>query len=179
MTKPDGIEAIAPRFWAKVQRGGPDECWLWTASKNSCGYGSISFRGRGQRVHRVSLWLHGRDIPEGLVVDHVCRTRLCVNPNHLRVVTNHVNVRENSVAFAAINGDKTHCLNGHPLDGYNLIVRDGKRRCRACDNVRNQEYYTRKHADILDRRQRRRDRLKEARSRRGESPTDAQGTSPD
>lgn len=122
------------RFWDKVRLDPKSSCWLWTAAKDSSGYGRFYV---GQRklagAHRVSFMLSGRDLPEGAVVDHACRTRLCVNPQHLRAVTRLENVHENSDALAHLNALKTHCAKGHPFDDENTFARhDGLRGCRQC-----------------------------------------------
>lgn len=87
---------VAPRFWAKVEKRGPEECWEWKGAKNEIGYGMMWWNGRTDRAHRVSLHLHGVELPDrrttGLVVDHICHNKLCVNPAHLRIVTQTDNV---------------------------------------------------------------------------------------
>lgn len=124
------------RFFEKVSRS--PGCWIWTGAKNSCGYGYATINSVRYLAHRVSYVIHRGEIPEGLVIDHLCRTPLCVNPSHLEVVTDAENtIRGNSpiaVAMAA-----THCKHGHEFSGDNLriVTRKGKshRRCRTCDKV--------------------------------------------
>ena len=81
---------LAERFWAKVEK--TDTCWLWTGAKRFYGYGVIVVHGRLECAHRVSLGLHGIEIPAGKVVDHICKVTACVRPEHLRFVTQTENV---------------------------------------------------------------------------------------
>ena len=126
-------------------------CWLWMAC-TSRGYGKIGRTGGGAPLaaHRV-MWERRRGpIPPGMYLDHTCRTRPCINPDHLRVVTPYVNTIENSRSVSALNTVKTHCPRGHPYAGYNLSVyqikRTGRtgRYCKTCmrDRWRN------RHAQI-------------------------------
>jgi len=68
------------RFWSKVQKGKPDECWLWTASKNNKGYGTLGLGSKTFRAHRVAWTIANGPIPDGLCVLHHCDNRLCQNP---------------------------------------------------------------------------------------------------
>ena len=78
------------RFWEKVDQSG--DCWLWTASCSSKGYGYFNVGGgRIVRAHRFSYELVNGPIPEGLQLDHRCRVPSCVNPDHLRLATNKQN----------------------------------------------------------------------------------------
>lgn len=135
---------LADRFWSNVIRASENECWIWTGCRTPEGYGTLSIENRQVRAHRQSIILDGRDIPAGMVVDHVCRNRACVNPHHLRVVTRRQNVHENSVALAHLNSLKEQCLRGHPLSGKNLILDRGTRRCRRCKNEQRRAVHARK-----------------------------------
>lgn len=77
------------RFWDKVNRG-PD-CWQWTGAPMTTGYGSIRFGGKNNTAHRISYLLNVGPIPEGMQIDHACRNRMCVNPDHLRLATDGQN----------------------------------------------------------------------------------------
>lgn len=134
--KPIEQEA-AERFWPKVCRAGPDECWLW-AGKTHEGYGYLTLQRQGLKAHRASAILHGLDVRPRMHVDHMCRNRRCVNPAHLRVVTPRVNVLENSASVTAVNARKTHCKNGHALTPDNLCkahLRKGWRDCATCHRL--------------------------------------------
>lgn len=87
---------LEQRFWAKVNK--TDGCWEWTGSVTVDGYGMININGRMQRAHRVSWgWANG-PIPNKMVVDHRCTNPPCVNPEHLRVVTNSQNMQHRTGA---------------------------------------------------------------------------------
>lgn len=77
------------RFWGNVDKSG--ECWLWTRFLNSHGYGQLNSQNRRWLAHRFSYTLHAGPIPEGVQLDHLCHVRSCVNPSHLRLVTNKQN----------------------------------------------------------------------------------------
>jgi hypothetical protein len=108
-------------------------CWLWTGCKIR-GYGQTSVGGgkRG-RVHRVSYEHFRGPIPEGLTIDHLCRTPACLNPEHLEAVTSAVNTMR-GVGPSATNARKSHCNAGHPLAGANLCAGAPRRgrECRTC-----------------------------------------------
>lgn len=84
------------RFWAKVDKDGPvapgmdSPCWLWTHSQRG-GYGSFSHDGKNTAAHRFSYSISKGPIPHGYVIDHQCHTTLCVNPDHLRAITQKQN----------------------------------------------------------------------------------------
>ena len=82
------------RFWSKVQLPFHPhlECWEWIASTEKAGYGVFALRKKVVKAHRVSYIANIGAIPDGLVTDHLCRNRRCVNPNHLELVTQRENV---------------------------------------------------------------------------------------
>lgn len=119
------------RFWDKVHVD-PDGCWLWTAAEKF-GYGCFFFDGRMVQAHRFAYELVVGEIPEGLVIDHLCQIKLCVRPDHLEAVTHRENVLRSPRGFAAINARKNECHRGHPLSGDNLYLRPtGARECKEC-----------------------------------------------
>lgn len=124
-------KSAAERMWARVAEGTTVECWTWPGAKNPKGYGHVG-DGRGVTlyVHRVAYESRIGPIPEGSVVDHRCRNASCVNPRHLRAITQHMNV----VSSPYGNSAKTHCDSGHEYDEKNTrINKHGHRECRACD----------------------------------------------
>jgi len=122
-------------LWKKIEREG--DCWVWTGSTANRGYGSIHHNGRnGYLPHRLVWELLRGPIPDGLVLDHMCQNRRCVNPKHLDPVTNRVNILRGK-SVAALNFIKTECVNGHAFDSKNTKIRkDGTRSCRQCERDR-------------------------------------------
>jgi len=119
----------------KVDHAG---CWLWTGWRDRDGYGRIRLCGRHGKtigVHRLSYQAVHGEIPKGLVLDHLCRNKACVNPAHLEAVTDQTNILR-GYGLAATNAQATTCPQGHPYDLFNTYTRpNGKRKCRACDRA--------------------------------------------
>lgn len=105
------------RFWAKVRRGGVEECWLWTGATTPRGYGKLYFRGRVVYVHRLSYGLHVGAIPSGMFICHHCDTPRCCNPAHLFVG----DARANSTDMH----EKGRARNGHLSKPESLRRGDG------------------------------------------------------
>lgn len=114
------------RMGAKIRVDG-NGCWIWTASRNSKGYGLASVGGGAIALaHRIAYELLVGPIQEGLQIDHLCRVRECVNPSHLEPVTAAENVRRSRAHI-------THCPKGHEYTPENTIRNHGTRRnCRTC-----------------------------------------------
>ena len=134
---------VEQRFWLYVDKeDGPvpnyapelGPCWPWVGSKSVTGYGKIRKGAKNEGTvlaHRVAFELAFGPIPDGLVLDHLCRVRHCVNPAHLEPVTSVENVMRGKNP-PAMNALKTHCPEGHPFDGTNTYVYQGHRQCRRC-----------------------------------------------
>ena len=113
-----------------------DGCWLWTASLRLNGYGQMQWDGKNHGAHRLVYELLVGPIPPGLEVDHLCRVRSCVNPDHMEPVTH----QENSARGlrGRLSTPKTHCPRNHPYSRENLYVHptSGAPVCRACKKAR-------------------------------------------
>lgn len=133
-TKP----SIEERFWRKVDKSGPasrlgTRCWIWTGMLSPKGYGQ--FRSPiSIMAHRNSYAFANGPIPDGLELDHLCRNRSCVNPDHLEAVDHATNVRRGNGGPDKY--PRTSCRNGHPYTNENTIIRpDGGRRCKICQKA--------------------------------------------
>lgn len=131
------------RFWHNVHHEALTGCWLWGGYLSDDGYSKFFLAKKYRFGHRVSYLVHVGEIPIGLVIDHKCRNRSCVNPDHLEPVTNDENMRRGHHAT------KAACKWGHPLHGDNMALRsraNGKsqRVCRTCER----EKYTPKIARL-------------------------------
>lgn len=109
-----------------------DSCWLWGGNIQN-GYGTASYMGKTGRVHRITYTIIKGKIPEGLVIDHLCKVKNCVNPEHLEAVTQKENTLRGTSPHA-IYAKRTHCDKGHEFSMENTIVREdnNSRRCKIC-----------------------------------------------
>lgn len=143
----EGVSTARPsaeeRFWAYVEK--TETCWVWKGGLSATGYGQFHYEGRNWRVHRYSYTLLVGPITDGLVLDHLCRNRACVNPDHLEAVSNRTNIVRGQT-LPAENVAKTHCARQHPYDEENTWVNSkGHRYCRKC-HAENQRNYTQRKA---------------------------------
>lgn len=107
-------------------------CWIFNGHLDTEGYARVKMMYKDVRVHRVFYEHFIGPIPIGLVPDHLCRIRCCVNPWHLEIVTDRINCLRGNNPMGK-NARKTHCLRGHPLAGENMYIdKAGARVCRAC-----------------------------------------------
>jgi len=141
-------ENFEQRFWKKVDKNGPNGCWIWRGALRNKrdGYGVISLPGRPVRykmAHRVAYELTKGPIAEGFEIHHKCRVRDCVNPDHLEPLSHADNNRHRGPYIAPLrpprgipNALKEVCSKcGQPYD----YVHNGKRYCLSCINRRQQQ----------------------------------------
>jgi hypothetical protein len=119
------------QFWARVDKRG--DCWIFDTVSRAEGYGSFSLKSKQIGAHRFAYIITHGSIPKGAHIDHLCRVRACVNPDHLQAVSQKLNMARGQGASAQ-NALKARCKRGHVFDEANtLLTGEGLyRRCRAC-----------------------------------------------
>ena len=122
-------------FWSNVEK--TQTCWIWQGNITRYGYGQFSpRRGANHRAHKVAWESENGPVPDGMVLDHLCRNRSCVRPGHLEPVTPRINALR-GIGPSALNSRKMRCRHGHPFSPENTrIDAKGKRVCRTCDRAR-------------------------------------------
>lgn len=141
---PQGVtkRPIKERFLEKFKVNPNTGCWEWTGYHGGAGYAKMKINGKTFVASRVSYMLFKGDIPEGLVVDHLCRIRHCVNPDHLEAISNYENTIIRGVSPLAKNASKPHCKRGHEFTKRNTYLFAHKkgmpktaRACRVCRKI--------------------------------------------
>src|SRR5947209_8701603 len=110
-------------------------CWLWQGQINPFGYGQMRWHSVKVYAHRLAYVLYCGHVPVHMDIDHLCRNRSCVNPEHLEVVTRRTNLLR-GIGKVPERANQTHCKRGHPLSGNNLVISHGRwRECRTCRDI--------------------------------------------
>jgi len=131
-------------FLAKVDTTG--DCWQWTGSTVAFGYGQFNDGHTMVKAHRWLYELAVGPIPEGLVLDHLCRNPGCVRPSHLEPVTDQINILR-GIGPTAVNAAKTHCAKGHSFEGEDAErLPNGARKCRTCNRDKARDLMRQKRA---------------------------------
>ena len=121
-----------------------DGCWIWQGRPTNAGYGSYTkWNDRTYVAHRYVYEVFKGAIPDGLDLDHLCRVRMCVNPNHLEPVTRSENLRRGYLA-------RTTCRNGHDLT-FPDAHREGTNECRLCYRAKWQRVNARRRRERASR----------------------------
>jgi hypothetical protein len=142
---PEFTASDVTRLRSKVMLDDATGCWNWTGHTGKTGYGNFWLSNRQILAHRASYAMAGLVIPDDAQLDHLCRNRACVRPDHLEPVT----ARENTLRSAGVSAQfarRDACGNGHPYDEANTARRkDGGRVCRQCKRETARAIYARRH----------------------------------
>jgi hypothetical protein len=129
-------EITKMRFFDKIAVDEETGCWNWVGAKTSQGYGNFAIKKKNFVAHRVSYELCKGEIPDGLNLDHLCRNRGCVNPDHLEPVTQRENLLRGET-IPSKHAEKTHCPAGHEYSEENTRYYRGSRSCKTCQKIKN------------------------------------------
>lgn len=153
---------IEDRFWEKVNKDGPipehrpdlGPCWVWMDAPMPNGYGRIFVSKTPTRIetyaHRLSYQLLVGPIPDGLTIDHLCRNRMCVNPDHLEPVTHQVNFFR-GMHPSSIVSRSDFCSKGHERTEANVYVTPaGYKQCRVCNRQHASRRYDKFRKEFRD-----------------------------
>jgi hypothetical protein len=133
--------SLLNRFLSKIKHPKNRDCWIWTGAIDPEGYARINVCGINRQAHRISYELHRGKIPLGLEIDHLCRVRNCVNPNHLEPVTRRINTLRGDRYAMGWKRFRKICAKGHLYSKFGFyshkkILSDGSlsafRQCKQC-----------------------------------------------
>ena len=132
-------KTLEERFWEKVLK--TETCWLWTSANigGKYKYGHFTVNYKQVYAHRLSYELLVGQIPPNMTIDHLCNNKLCVNPEHMEVVTLQENIRRRD-PFNRKYTKKTHCKRGHEFNEENTYYYKNSRNCRKCLNIATKKY---------------------------------------
>lgn len=135
------------RFWERVRKD-DSGCWVWIGARHGTGYGGFTVRGRQTTTaHRFAYETLVGPVPDGMTIDHLCRNRICCNPEHLEVVT----YSENNQRSWDIRPRRAACPKGHLYTPENVYYQGTSRSCLTCRRARGREYWRRRSATWVSR----------------------------
>ena len=138
------------RFFSKIESVPTTACWLWKGSINKNGYGKFCLAGRSTLAHRASYIIFVSSIPEGLVLDHLCQIKNCVNPDHLEPITQQENIRRAKAGYINLKPlgvifppriVKPYCAYGHRLNKENILRINQRKVCKTCNKLPISDWY--------------------------------------
>lgn len=141
--------SVIDRLEQRIMRDPNSGCWIWTGTLNPYGYGVIVVGKKNKQAHRLMFELARGPIPDGLVIDHLCRNRCCVNPQHLEPVSAAENTRRARIAGRPEDTrfDDSVCKYGHRLTQDNIFVgKNGYPVCKACKRLAQHKTRARRQA---------------------------------
>lgn len=136
------IADLPTRFQRKIEICPPSDCWIWTGARTK-GYGCLRMKDKQKTIyaHREVFRLLTGKLNDSKEMDHLCKTKACVNPAHVEEVTHRENMRRHDWHL------KTHCVHGHKYEEVGFYFSEGKRgrgHCRACKANERQRYRAKK-----------------------------------
>lgn len=128
---------VLERIMGKIEMVTESGCWIWLGATKGGeeDYGRVYFCGMKFSVHRLVYELLKGPVPDGLVLDHLCRVEPCANPWHLEPVTDAVNIQRGNAPYVILKRNRV-CLRGHAMEGDNVRVNKGINKCRSCERER-------------------------------------------
>ena len=128
---------LTERMWNFISPEPNSGCWLWEGGISQDGYALVWANGTGGKAHRMIYEEMRGPVPDGLQLDHLCRVRFCVNPDHLEPVTQQENVNRGLGSTQ----NRVRCVNGHDYTEENTVrLKNGYRKCRTCSNSLSRKY---------------------------------------
>lgn len=139
---------LPERIEAKISPEPNSGCWLWTGGlrDKKDGYGGVGWEGKVWRSHKLVYTLLVHSVPDNMDLDHLCRNRICCNPDHLEPVTRKVNIHRGE-GVARHKALQTHCKHGHEFNEANTYSYRGNRLCRPCHSKLTLAIYHRKRGN--------------------------------